>query len=259
MIIGAAIHQHAAVESFHRGKALSCWIAGLQFSGQATLVSGSKRILPGAGWFGVWEPGKVYAAVTEAEFHEFWCFFTPRKAMAALIRSWPSPLAGRYQVHVGGAPEYCEIRELTESIEMLLHSSEAHDRRLAENSFERLLLLTDRVHRRATLPTLDPRVVRAKALIDDQFLRGISLTEIADKIHVSSSRLAHLFRDQVGRTPMAYLEHLRMKEAMRLLLGANLRIYEVAERVGFVNQFHFSVRFRKHTGQSPRQFRNAPR
>jgi len=46
-----------------------------------------------------------------------------------------------------------------------------------------------------------------------------------------------------------------MKEAIRLLLATNLRIGEVSRAVGYVNPYHFCVRFKKHTGLAPRDYR----
>jgi AraC-like DNA-binding protein len=87
------------------------------------------------------------------------------------------------------------------------------------------------------------------------YQRPLRLGAIADHVHASPSRLSHLFREQTGKTPMAFLENRRIQEASRLLLSTNMRVREVAEAVGFTNPYHFCVRFKSHTGMAPRDFR----
>jgi AraC-like DNA-binding protein len=58
---------------------------------------------------------------------------------------------------------------------------------------------------------------------------------------------------------MLYIEATRIRRARDLLLRSDRRISDIAHEVGFENAFHFSTRFRKATGQSPREFRRRPK
>ena len=72
---------------------------------------------------------------------------------------------------------------------------------------------------------------------------------------LSPSRLRHLFRSQTGCSPRNFLEEQRMRRARELLLLSRQTIAEIAYATGFDNPFYFTLRFKKHTGESPRDFR----
>jgi AraC family transcriptional regulator of arabinose operon len=73
---------------------------------------------------------------------------------------------------------------------------------------------------------------------------------------MSVSRVAHLFREQVGVTPQQFLERQRMERASQLLEMTALSVKEIAHQVGFENPFYFTLRFKRQTGQSPTAFRS---
>ena len=58
---------------------------------------------------------------------------------------------------------------------------------------------------------------------------------------------------------MKFLEMRRIEKAKGLLLTTDLPVQEVGRLTGFPNAQHFSIRFRKMSGQSPRDFRLKPR
>lgn len=69
---------------------------------------------------------------------------------------------------------------------------------------------------------------------------------------------AHLFRitqQQFGRSPMAYLTHIRMEYAARLLRSTEWPIQQVGEVIGYPTSANFSTRFRSWSGMTPREFR----
>lgn len=101
----------------------------------------------------------------------------------------------------------------------------------------------------------DPRIVRAMAYLTENLTRPLSLGEIAASVGLSVSRLSHLFREQVGLTPMQFLENERIGRARQLLRLTARPIAVIAAEVGFESAIHFSLRFKKAVGVSPRDFR----
>ncbi len=85
----------------------------------------------------------------------------------------------------------------------------------------------------------------------------LSVGDLARAAYLSGSRLHVLFRETLGRSPMAYVKELRLAEARRLLSATALPVSEVAEAAGFANQFHFSREFRAASGQTPTAYRRA--
>jgi len=99
------------------------------------------------------------------------------------------------------------------------------------------------------------RVKAAAEYVRDHFAHHLDLDEVAAHVGVSSTYLSALFTRALGRSFTDFLAACRLEEAERLLGDPALSVKEIAQRVGLDNPFYFSRLFRKHTGMSPRQFR----
>jgi AraC family transcriptional regulator of arabinose operon len=91
--------------------------------------------------------------------------------------------------------------------------------------------------------------------MDFHYRQRLTVEQLAAQAHLSPSRFAHLFRQEVGTSPMRHLEQVRLQQARRLLASTHLTVSEVADVLGYCNVFHFSKVFRDHVGQPPSQFR----
>ena len=93
--------------------------------------------------------------------------------------------------------------------------------------------------------------------VDDILQRSlaerVTLNNLADRLHVSSSTLSHRYKKETGRTPMAALRDFRVQSAKALLMRG-LPLKAIAPRLGFVDAFHLSRAFKHVTGTSPRGF-----
>ena len=84
----------------------------------------------------------------------------------------------------------------------------------------------------------------------------ISVGTVADHLDISEGYLSHTFKKETGLSPLNYLTQYRIHRAMELLRDCRLRVYEVAEKVGYQDIAYFSSTFKKLTGQSPSDFQN---
>ena len=100
----------------------------------------------------------------------------------------------------------------------------------------------------------DP-VIQARRFMETHYMEPISLTEVAAAVHLSPSRLSHLFAEKSGRPLTSYLHDVRLFWAKYFLVNTSLRIIEIAAKTGFDNVSHFNHIFRKKEEQSPRQYR----
>ena len=82
---------------------------------------------------------------------------------------------------------------------------------------------------------------------------NISLTHLAEVIHVNPSYLSALFRQETGKTFVEIKTEIKINFAKELLLDT-YKIYEVALMVGFENEKYFSRTFKKLTGINPREY-----
>lgn len=88
-------------------------------------------------------------------------------------------------------------------------------------------------------------------LADSQF----SLKALASDLGFSPTYLSSLIKKELGLPFQDYLVRERVKQAKLLLLTTDLKIYEIAEKVGFEDMNYFTQRFKQIAGVTPRQFK----
>lgn len=94
------------------------------------------------------------------------------------------------------------------------------------------------------------------AYIESNFRDNISLKSIAGLFYINPVYLGQLFKKTYGMYFNDFLLHLRVNEAKKLLRQTDMRIYEVAERVGFGNPDYFVTQFEKIEQMAPSEYRN---
>jgi two-component system response regulator YesN len=94
-----------------------------------------------------------------------------------------------------------------------------------------------------------------RAYIDEHFRENISLKGIAARFYINPVYLGQLFKKTYGVYFNEYVLRLRVEEAKRLLRQTDLRIYEIAELVGFSNADYFVTQFEKLERMTPTEYR----
>lgn len=93
--------------------------------------------------------------------------------------------------------------------------------------------------------------------IVEHFKEPINLSLIAEAMHYSQSYLSKIFFQEYQISPIKYLAQLRLQKASYYLThNPELSILQVAQLTGFEDQGYFSKTFKKHTGYSPKEYRN---
>lgn len=100
-------------------------------------------------------------------------------------------------------------------------------------------------------------IERIKAHMRLHYHENLTLEVLADMAAMNASYLSAYFRKQTGVGFKEYLTQLRIEAAQRLIIESDLRIYEIAERVGFSDPKYFSETFRRLTGETPQSYRDA--
>lgn len=85
------------------------------------------------------------------------------------------------------------------------------------------------------------------------YTANISLNDLATLVNLRPLRLLRTFRKQIGLPPHAYLNHVRVHQAKRLL-AAGWSITDAALETGFVDQSHLHRHFKKMVGVTPGQY-----
>ena len=102
-----------------------------------------------------------------------------------------------------------------------------------------------------------PWLSRARSILGANLHQPLESRSVADKIGISYDLFRHAFRKQTGVSPARYRMNQRIAAAADLLLHTCLNVKQVAEKLGFSSEFHFSQRFKEVKGMSPRKFRQS--
>lgn len=101
------------------------------------------------------------------------------------------------------------------------------------------------------------RLIAARDFVESEYRRDLSVAEIAGAVGVSESLLYRIFREGEHATPVEFVRSVRIRHAKELLIGSGeLKIAEIAARVGFSDAAYFSKIFRADTGMTPRTYRS---
>ncbi|HEX8282835.1 MAG TPA: AraC family transcriptional regulator [Pyrinomonadaceae bacterium] len=98
---------------------------------------------------------------------------------------------------------------------------------------------------------MDPRIRRVLELIDENPHKRLSLVKMAGVAGLSTSRLRHKFKSEVGVTPAAYLQSRRLLMAKELLATRHLSVKETRAAVGIKSDSYFTHCFKRAFGVQP--------
>ena len=79
--------------------------------------------------------------------------------------------------------------------------------------------------------------------------------KMAAEVNLSTSRFYKIYKEIFGISPKKYLQDIRIEHAKLLLLQGIYSIREIAEMVGYKNQYHFIRQFKDYTGSTPGKFK----
>lgn len=102
-----------------------------------------------------------------------------------------------------------------------------------------------------------PVVLLAIRFIDNNYCENdLSLDEVSKRFSLSSSYLSKLIKEETGLSFVDYVTNIRIKKAISIMDDPTVKIYQVAELVGYSNQHYFCKAFKKVTGLSPTEYRS---
>lgn len=100
-------------------------------------------------------------------------------------------------------------------------------------------------------------VLEAMAYIGEHYHEpNIGVAAIAQHLGLSEGHLSHTFKKETDYTLLNYLTRYRIHRAMELLRDCRLKVYEVAEQVGYRDIAYFSATFKKLVGMSPSEYQD---
>jgi AraC family transcriptional activator of pobA len=95
----------------------------------------------------------------------------------------------------------------------------------------------------------------ARAYLDANFEKKVSLTDLAENLSISPDYLRQIFREAFGMPPLNYLIEKRLAYACHLLWGSDFSLAKIAIKCGVGSQYYFSRLFKNKKGLSPLAYR----
>ena len=87
--------------------------------------------------------------------------------------------------------------------------------------------------------------------LEKHYSEPVTNGELAALVHLSEDRFNHLFRESMERSPLQYLNEIRLKKAMNVLKTGGATIAEAAAEAGFTDYNHFGRLFKRYYGCTP--------
>ncbi|CAM1370044.1 helix-turn-helix transcriptional regulator [Tenacibaculum xiamenense] len=104
--------------------------------------------------------------------------------------------------------------------------------------------------------SLIKKLYDVKKIILSNLNEPFSVKELAKKVLLNDTVLKKEYKRVFNTTISEYSLQVRMDKAKELLSHTNKPIYEISDMVGYKNPTHFSAAFKKHSKQTPKQFRS---
>ncbi|MBB6521993.1 helix-turn-helix domain-containing protein [Pseudoteredinibacter isoporae] len=105
----------------------------------------------------------------------------------------------------------------------------------------------------------DEDIVQAQIWLQDNYGKEVKLSDVAEKFDMSVRTFNRRFKSATGKSPLQYLQEVRIETAKDLLKTSNLSINEIAFRVGYQDMGHFTGLFKKLLATTPSEYRTTVR
>lgn len=105
------------------------------------------------------------------------------------------------------------------------------------------------------VPSQHPIVRKVSEYVAGHLHEHFSLSEMAHALHYNPSYLSRAFKSECGEGVNEYINRMRIEHAQKLLMENSLKIYEVAEAVGFRDLRYFTRQFYAFVGETPSAYR----
>ncbi|MDU6411719.1 MAG: arabinose operon transcriptional regulator AraC [Yersiniaceae bacterium] len=233
------------------------YILNLTIKGQGKVFDGEQTFYCNPGDLLLFPPKASHhygrSANSDCWYHR-WVYFRPRAYWADWLE-WRSKTNEVGRLTLPDNTLLLEFDRLFANIEQTQRSGRRFSEELGMNLLERLLLRAMEEDPQSPQKILDPRVIEACQFITGNLAGELRIDEVARHVCLSPSRLAHLFREQVGINILRWREDQRVIRAKLLLQTTQESIATIGRVVGYDDQLYFSRVFRKRVGVSPSDFR----
>ncbi len=134
--------------------------------------------------------------------------------------------------------------------------SDVKDIESYHQKFEAVALKYIDINKEAHRKNISKILQQSLEYIHNNYQESISLNDVADYTFVSTCYLSRMFKKEIGKNFVDYLNEYRIEKAKVYLKDFELKGYEVAELVGIPDPHYFSKIFKKYVGETPTTYKN---
>lgn len=183
----------------------------------------------------------------------YWVGMSGEQILSYLSRS---NIVDNHVVIGGYTEDICLIIKAICKLSETIEPSNSNDILMMQYLYSLVFKLQERFPKafQSNINIINEDIQNAVQFINNSYNTKITIAEVASEINVTRSYLYKLFKQNLNCSPKEYLTYIRMYHASELLKNQNLRINEVASKVGYSDPLLFSKNFTKHFGISATQY-----
>lgn len=238
---------------------MPCWTLHLTLAGRGLFLNDTMEQDVNAGAMMLMRPGAVYHYGLHPMapcWEHLWVLFQPRAHWSELL-NWPELDEEVMYLTLPNEDSRLQIEELFRGLIALGEDDSAYQSELQYNKLEEILIRSSAYNSGKVRNPLDSRISQACDFMQSRLDARFNIDEVADACNLSTSRLSHLFKQQIGQGPKTWINNIRLQQARKLLINSKDSVNAIGARVGYEDPSHFTRYFKKNMGCSPRQFRQS--
>ena len=249
-------HHHESTFQIHRPNGTDNWLL-LMFLSPAILHTENEAMHLPRNSFILYTPGTPqHYGAANVPYTDDWLHFMPDQETISLIKELGIPMNQPVTVSDLQGTSNCLKQMCFE------HDSNHTHRQQVSESYFRIMLygLHEQIHQNAADSFVNETTHIAHLLWFRQSIfrspeQEWNASEIAAQMHISSSRLQHLYTETFGSTLKQDVISSRIRLACHLLENTTMTFEEIAERCGYAGASHFNKLFTKIVGTTPKRYR----
>jgi AraC family transcriptional regulator, arabinose operon regulatory protein len=263
LIAGQSIYSKNDHKPTYRPKGLQNWVINMTIAGKGLINTKSDQFEVGVGDILLFPSGVThdYTHAGNGKWKHLWIYFTPQPRWVHLMK-WPerSNKVLGISIFNNGKPNKYMQNIIKKAFNQTIRIYDrTHSKRLefCQVILEEIFYWCHEFNHTEQRPLGDPRIDEAIEYLIQNLHKPININIMANKVKLSASRFAHLFKDITQQTPVKYLEGLRIWKAQQLLISTSSSIAQIAYETGFSDALYFSRVFTNNCGLSPRKWRDS--
>lgn len=151
---------------------------------------------------------------------------------------------------------FSQVVAYVEEMDQYKDSQDPIEQFLVQVRFQELLLFLLQQNKAPSFEeSMKQSVERSIAYIKLHYNDILTVDELADRYKVPRWQYSRIFKKLTGQNPLQFINMQRMIQARKLLLVTHDRLSDIADQVGFANEYYFSRKFKQDIGISPGQYR----